>query len=68
MVNVQLVSCGIRRHFVQDAMRAVRRKFFVDRGLEELAYEDGALPIGESQNLPALHGSADDRGRQDQIW
>jgi protein-L-isoaspartate O-methyltransferase len=51
MVDVQLVSRGIRRHFVRDAMRAGRRKFFVDRGLQELAYEDRALPIGESQNI-----------------
>jgi len=51
MVDVQLVSRGLRNRFVLGAMRAVPREFFVDRGFEELAYEDGALPIGESQNI-----------------
>lgn len=51
MVDVQLVRRGIRNQLVLGAMRAVPRELFVDRGFEELAYEDGALPIGESQNI-----------------
>jgi len=51
MVDVQLVRRGIRNQLVLGAMRAVPRELFVDRGFEELAYEDGALPIGECQNI-----------------
>ena len=51
MVDLQLVGRGIRNRFVLGAMRMVPREVFVDPGFEELAYEDGAMPIGESQNI-----------------
>lgn len=51
MVNIQLAGRGIRNCDVLEAMRAVPRELFVDPGLEEFAYEDGALPIGERQTI-----------------
>ncbi|WP_082143728.1 protein-L-isoaspartate(D-aspartate) O-methyltransferase [Nitratireductor soli] len=42
---------GIRSQRVLDAMQRVPRDIFVPRHLAELAYEDGALPIGEGQTI-----------------
>ena len=47
MVDVQIAGRGVRDRNVLDAMRDIPREAFVDPGLEEFAYEDGALPIGE---------------------
>src|SRR6185312_5658186 len=51
MVDVQIARRGIRDRLVLDAMRAVPREAFVEPGLEEFAYEDGPLPIGEGQTI-----------------
>src|SRR5262249_25279205 len=51
MVDTQLARRGIRCERVLSAMREVAREEFVDAGFQELAYEDGPLPIGEGQTI-----------------
>jgi protein-L-isoaspartate(D-aspartate) O-methyltransferase len=51
MVDVQIARRGVRDRRVLDAMRRVPREAFVEPGLEEFAYEDGPLPIGEGQTI-----------------
>jgi len=51
MVDVQIARRGVRGRSVLDAMRKVPREAFVEPGLEEFAYEDGPLPIGEGQTI-----------------
>lgn len=51
MVDVQIARRGVRDRNVLDAMRQVPREAFVEPGLEEFAYEDGPLPIGEGQTI-----------------
>lgn len=51
MVESQLVSRGIRDPRVLAAMRKVPRHFFVDEALQEQAYSDHPLPIGEKQTI-----------------
>ena len=51
MVEIQIAGRGVRDRRVLEAMRAVPREAFVESGLEEFAYEDGALPIGENQTI-----------------
>jgi protein-L-isoaspartate(D-aspartate) O-methyltransferase len=51
MVEDQLVSRGITDERVLAAMRAVPRHLFVGPGLEDSAYGDHALPIGEGQTI-----------------
>lgn len=51
MVEDQLVSRGITDERVLDAMRTVPRHLFVGPGLEDSAYGDHALPIGEGQTI-----------------
>jgi protein-L-isoaspartate(D-aspartate) O-methyltransferase len=51
MVDVQIARRGVRDPRVLDAMRRVPREAFVEPGLEEFAYEDGPLPIGEGQTI-----------------
>lgn len=51
MVDVQLVRRGIRDSMVLGAMRRVPREAFAEPGMEEFAYEDTALPIGEGQTI-----------------
>jgi protein-L-isoaspartate(D-aspartate) O-methyltransferase len=51
MVDTQLAGRGIRDQHVLDAMRQVPREAFVEAGLEDLAYEDGPLPIGAGQTI-----------------
>src|SRR5436190_22187901 len=51
MVDVQVAGRGVRDRNVLDAMRDIPREAVVDPGLEEFAYEDGALPIGENQTI-----------------
>src|SRR5437870_11279468 len=51
MVDVQIAQRGVRDPLVLEAMRRVPREAFVESGLEEFAYEDGPLPIGEGQTI-----------------
>jgi len=51
MIDVQIVRRGVRDRHVLDAMRRVPREAFVEPGLEEFAYEDGPLAIGEGQTI-----------------
>jgi protein-L-isoaspartate(D-aspartate) O-methyltransferase len=51
MVDIQVAARGIRDSRVLQAMRKVPREEFVDAGMEEFAYEDGPLPIGEQQTI-----------------
>ncbi|MBF0426806.1 MAG: protein-L-isoaspartate(D-aspartate) O-methyltransferase [Magnetococcales bacterium] len=51
MVREQLVARGVCDPRVLVAMRAVPRHFFVDEALEDRAYGDINLPIGEGQTL-----------------
>jgi len=51
MVDVQIAARGIRDRHIVEALRRVPREAFVEPGLEEFAYEDGPLPIGEGQTI-----------------
>jgi protein-L-isoaspartate(D-aspartate) O-methyltransferase len=51
MVSEQIQARGIRDAAVLDAMRRVPRHFFVEAALQERAYEDTPLPIGERQTI-----------------
>lgn len=51
MVDVQLARRGIRDRRVLNAMKQIPREQFVESGLEEFAYEDGALPIANGQTI-----------------
>jgi len=51
MVKTQLISRGIRDERVLKAMEKVPRHLFVDTSLQDKAYDDMALPIGEGQTI-----------------
>ncbi|MBF0473501.1 MAG: protein-L-isoaspartate(D-aspartate) O-methyltransferase [Nitrospirae bacterium] len=51
MIHSQLISRGITDKFVLDAMDKVPRHLFVPLDLQEEAYDDRALPIGENQTI-----------------
>jgi protein-L-isoaspartate(D-aspartate) O-methyltransferase len=51
MVETQLRQRGISDERVLEAMGRVPRELFVPESLRELAYEDGALPIGCDQTI-----------------
>lgn len=51
MVETQLVARGVKDLRVLDAMRKIPRHQFVDQALQERAYEDHPLPIGEGQTI-----------------
>src|SRR5438552_1501967 len=51
MVERQLTRRGIRDASVLSAMREVPREKFVDSGMEEFAFDDSPLPIGEGQTI-----------------
>ncbi len=51
MVEDQIVARGIRDPWVLQAMRTVPREEFVSARLQESAYDDGPLPIGEGQTI-----------------
>ncbi len=51
MVEHQLVSRGIRSPRVLDAMRSVSRHVFVEEALQDGAYDDCPIPIGEGQTI-----------------
>ena len=51
MIDRHLISRGIADSQVLDAMRRVQREKFVAPGMEEFAYEDAPLAIGEGQTI-----------------
>ena len=51
MVEQQLAGRGVSDGRILDAFRAVRREAFVPSELEEFAYRDAPLPIGEGQTI-----------------
>jgi protein-L-isoaspartate(D-aspartate) O-methyltransferase len=51
MVRTQLVSRGIKDKRLLEAMRRVPRHLFVGEAIEERAYDDMALSIGEGQTI-----------------
>jgi len=51
MIKEDLLGRGIRDPAVLAAMREIPREEFVDEGMQELAYEDGPLPISEGQTI-----------------
>lgn len=51
MVRTQLVARGIRDKRVLQAMSKVPRHLFVDEALQDQAYNDYPLPIGENQTI-----------------
>jgi protein-L-isoaspartate(D-aspartate) O-methyltransferase len=51
MVCNQLQARGIVSHAVLQAMGEVPRERFIDTAMEEFAYEDSPLPIGEGQTI-----------------
>lgn len=51
MVEGQLMARGIRDKGVLDAMRKIPRHLFVEEALQDQAYGDHALPIGERQTI-----------------
>jgi protein-L-isoaspartate(D-aspartate) O-methyltransferase len=51
MVDRQLRRRGISDELVLEAMSRVPRELFVPESMRDLAYEDGALPIGFGQTI-----------------
>lgn len=51
MVESQLIPRGIKDKRVLDAMRKVPRHIFISTYLQDKAYNDSALPIGEGQTI-----------------
>lgn len=51
MVETQIRARGIRDHKVLQAMQKVPRHLFVDEALQDQAYGDFPLPIGEGQTI-----------------
>jgi protein-L-isoaspartate(D-aspartate) O-methyltransferase len=51
MVQTQIAGRGIRDPSVLHAMRTVPRERFVAEWQQDLAYDDGPLPIGEGQTI-----------------
>jgi protein-L-isoaspartate(D-aspartate) O-methyltransferase len=51
MIEYQIAQRGVRDDRVLSAMRQVPREAFIDRGMEEFAYEDSPLPIGSGQTI-----------------
>ena len=51
MVEEQILSRGVRDRRVIEAMLTVPRHLFVDEALQEQAYSDFPLPIGEGQTI-----------------
>ena len=51
MVSEQLIPGGIRDSRVLEVMGRVRRHAFVSPGMEDQAYQDRPLPIGEGQTI-----------------
>ncbi|MEX2496831.1 MAG: protein-L-isoaspartate(D-aspartate) O-methyltransferase [Woeseia sp.] len=55
MVAQQIAARGVRSRPVLDAMRAVPREAFVPANLQEFAYDDSPLPIGDGQTISQPH-------------
>ena len=51
MVSRQIAARGVRDAEVLEAMRAVPRHLFVPQTLQDRAYDDSPLPIGEGQTI-----------------
>jgi len=51
MVTSQLISRGISDDRVLKAMEKIPRHLFVDEGLQDQAYADNPLPIGDRQTI-----------------
>ena len=51
MVESQIAARGVTDQRVLEAMRKVPRHLFVDEALQEQAYADHPLPIGEKQTI-----------------
>jgi protein-L-isoaspartate(D-aspartate) O-methyltransferase len=51
MVERQIKRRGVSDRHVLQAMRDVPREFFVQSGMEEFAFDDSPLPIGEGQTI-----------------
>jgi protein-L-isoaspartate(D-aspartate) O-methyltransferase len=51
MVENQLIARGIRDDRLLEAMSRIPREVFVPAELQDLAYEDRALPIGHAQTI-----------------
>ncbi|MES0349689.1 MAG: protein-L-isoaspartate(D-aspartate) O-methyltransferase [Desulfobacteria bacterium] len=51
MVDTQIATRGIHDHGVLEAMRKVPRHLFVGEALQDQAYGDFPLPIGEGQTI-----------------
>lgn len=51
MVDLQIAARGVTDRGVLDAMREIPRHVFVGSGMEQSAYGDHALPIGEGQTI-----------------
>jgi len=51
MIDTQIAARGICDHGVLEAMRKVPRHLFVGEALQDQAYGDFPLPIGESQTI-----------------
>ncbi len=51
MIELQLASRGIRDPRVLEAMGKVPRHLFVDEALQDQAYNDYPLPIGDKQTI-----------------
>jgi protein-L-isoaspartate(D-aspartate) O-methyltransferase len=51
MVATQIAGRGIRDPWVLHAMRTVPREAFLPASLQDSAYDDGPLPIGEGQTI-----------------
>jgi hypothetical protein len=51
IIRLHLARRGISDPHVLEAMRCVPREAFVPKGLEEFAYDDLPLPIGEGQTI-----------------
>ncbi len=51
MVSTQIEARGIHTHRVLEAMRSVPRHLFVSEALQDQAYGDFPLPIGEGQTI-----------------
>ncbi|MCL6638729.1 MAG: protein-L-isoaspartate(D-aspartate) O-methyltransferase [Firmicutes bacterium] len=51
MVESQIAARGVRNEAVLNSMRTVPRHLFVPEALQEYAYRDSPLPIGEGQTI-----------------
>ena len=72
MVDRQIARRGVADERVLQAMREVPREAFVEPGLEEFAFDDSPLPIGEGQTISqpyivAFMAEAADLSKDDRV-